>query len=301
MKHNRVIKLFYVLILTILLSLSVIPAEARAPEIVHHKELTFNPSGPILNNGKLNPFASKEIREAMNILIDRNYIKNNIVTQPVIPRWLPISSFGQDYQDLITEVTAIETKYAHNFADAEATIKQEMEIIGASKVGSDWYYNDEPVEILFIIRTEDERLAVGDYVADLLENIGFAVDRQYKTSSEASPIWYSSDPAEGLWHIYTGGWKSTGDEIEISNYNTFQFFYTPDNDVYVDSPLWAAYTPSTEFWELANEIAEDNYSNNDERLAAVSEALTLAMEDSVRIWLYEVPEYQIFMPLIIKP
>jgi peptide/nickel transport system substrate-binding protein len=36
-------------------------------------ELTINPSGPVLQNGKLNPFAVAPIREALNWLIDRNY------------------------------------------------------------------------------------------------------------------------------------------------------------------------------------------------------------------------------------
>ena len=37
-------------------------------------ELTINPSGPVWQNGKLNPFAVAPIREALNWLIDRNYI-----------------------------------------------------------------------------------------------------------------------------------------------------------------------------------------------------------------------------------
>ena len=60
-----------------------------------------------------------------------------------------------------------------------------------------------------LIRIEDERREAGDYVASLLEDIGFVVDRQYKTAGEASPIWISSEPDQGLFHIYTGGWVST--------------------------------------------------------------------------------------------
>ena len=45
--------------------------------------------------------------------------------------------------------------------------------------------------IIAIIRTEDERKQIGDYVCNQLETIGFTRDRQYKTRSEASPIWNS--------------------------------------------------------------------------------------------------------------
>jgi peptide/nickel transport system substrate-binding protein len=301
MKHKRIFaNIISVLFVLILLSLSVISAKASTPEEVHFYELTFNPSGPIFNNGKFNPFAIKEIREAMNILIDRDYIKDNI--SAMVPLWLPISSFEEDYEALKSDFIAIETQYEHNLTDAEATIKQYMESNGAEKVGDQWQFNDEDITIIFLIRIEDERLEIGDYVAGLLENIGFTVDRQYKTSSEAFPIWYESDPADGEWHIYTGGWIHT--DLDMNEPTVFQFYYTPEStmtDTYgFISPLYAAYAPSSEFRDLANIIAEDNFLSNEDRLAAVSDALYLAMQDSVRIWIGESPVYRIYQPFMIS-
>jgi hypothetical protein len=51
---------------------------------------------------------------------------------------------------------------------------------------------------VFLIRTEDERKLIGDYVANQLEALGFAVDRQYKTRTEASPIWVQLRSGGGL-------------------------------------------------------------------------------------------------------
>ena len=53
-------------------------------------ELTINPSGPVLQNGKLNPFAVAPIREALNWLIDRNYIAQELCFGLARPKFLPI-------------------------------------------------------------------------------------------------------------------------------------------------------------------------------------------------------------------
>ncbi|TDA41693.1 MAG: hypothetical protein DSO07_03245, partial [Thermoproteota archaeon] len=60
---------------------------------------------------------------------------------------------------------------------------------GATLVGGKWQYQGKPVVIKFIIRVEDARKKIGDYVAGQLEKVGFTVERMYKTSREASPLW----------------------------------------------------------------------------------------------------------------
>jgi peptide/nickel transport system substrate-binding protein len=59
-------------------------------------ELTFN---PVLNfkDGRLNPFGDPQIREAINWLIDRNYIAQEIYGGLATPKWLPLSSAFPDY------------------------------------------------------------------------------------------------------------------------------------------------------------------------------------------------------------
>ncbi|MDW8034295.1 MAG: ABC transporter substrate-binding protein, partial [Nitrososphaerota archaeon] len=138
----------------------------------------------------------------------------------------------------------------------------------------------EPVTLIFIIRIEDQRKSIGDYVASQLEKLGFTVDRQYKRSREASPIWIGSDPAEGLWHLYTGGWITTA--ISRDESDNFAFFYTPRG---MQVPLWQAYKPSKEFDEVAGRLLNRDFSTIEERDKLMVKALKLSMEDSVRIWL----------------
>ena len=61
----------------------------------------------------------------------------------------------------------------------------------------------KPVTLIFLIRPDGDgtRKPMGDYVANQLETVGFTVDRQYKTSSEAFPIWLGTTAADGQWHL----------------------------------------------------------------------------------------------------
>lgn len=244
-------------------------------------ELTFNPSGPIFNaTGKLNPFAVPRIREAMNWLVDRDYIVDEIMAGMAVPRYTTLTPAFPDYARYADIVKEIEKEYSYNFEKANETIAEEMVKLGAELMDGKWYYNNEPVTLIFLIRTEDQRRGIGDYVASQLEKIGFTVDRQYKTSREASPIWIGSDPADGLWHIYTGGWITT--LVSRDEADNFGFFYTPRG---IPVPLWQAYKPSPEFDEVAGKLWNRDFSTMEERGELMRKALWLSMKDSVRVWL----------------
>jgi peptide/nickel transport system substrate-binding protein len=60
-------------------------------------EFTFNPAGPVLGNGSLNPFAEPKVREAINWLIDRNYLSQEIMGGLGKPKVLPIMGGFPEY------------------------------------------------------------------------------------------------------------------------------------------------------------------------------------------------------------
>jgi peptide/nickel transport system substrate-binding protein len=155
------------------------------------------------------------------------------------PKLLPLVSAFPDYTRYIDTVRALEAKYAYNLDKAKEVVTQRMTELGA-ELGADgkWTYKGKPITLVFLIRTEDARKLIGDYVANQLEALGFTVDRQYKTRTEASPIWVKSDPAEGLWNLYTGGWITTAVERDAGS--NFAFFYT---NLLYPIPLHQAYTP----------------------------------------------------------
>jgi peptide/nickel transport system substrate-binding protein len=253
-----------------------------------YTELSFNPYGPTFNDGRLNPFSDAKVREAMNWLVDRNYLVQEIYGGLANVKVTSLNSAFPDYARYIATVRALEVKYAYNPDQASTIITTEMEAMGATK-GADgkWEFNGDPVTIILIIRTEDERKEIGDYVANQLETVGFTTDRQYKTRTEASPIWNSSDPAEGLWHIYTGGWITTS--VSRDDATNFGYFYTPLGST---SPLWQAYVNDPAFYKgdgtgCAEKLWVNDFKTMDERASLFEECLGLAQLNSNRVWLVD--------------
>ncbi len=245
-------------------------------------ELTFNPVGPEFPaTGKLNPFAVPRIREAMNYLVDRSYIASEIMAGMAVPRYTVLTPAFPDYARYADTVKQIEKEYAYNFEKARQIITEEMRKLGAELRDGKWYYKGEPVTLIFLIRVEDQRRQIGDYVASQLEKLGFTVDRQYKTSREASPIWIRGNPADGQWHLYTGGWIATVIDRNEGGTN-FGSYYTPRG---LPVPLWQAYKPDPEFDRIAGKLWNNEFTTIQERDELVTKALWLSMKDSVRVWL----------------
>jgi peptide/nickel transport system substrate-binding protein len=63
-----------------------------------YNEFTFNPAGPTFEaTGKLNPFSVMKIREAVNWLIDRNYLAQEVTQGMAIPRFFCFAPTFADY------------------------------------------------------------------------------------------------------------------------------------------------------------------------------------------------------------
>jgi peptide/nickel transport system substrate-binding protein len=251
-------------------------------------ELTYNPVGPVFeeSTGALNPFSSARVREAMNWLVDRDFINQEVYAGGALAKFSSLTTQFPDYADQADVMRRIENKYAYNKEMATQVITEEMEAMGAENVGGQWQFNGEPVTLIFLIRTDSDgtRVPIGDYVANELESIGFVVDRQYKTSSEASPLWVAGNPADGLWHLYTGAWSAT--VIDRDQGDNFQFYCSPAS-AYAFSPLWQAYTPSEEFLTLADDLAFNRFTNLDDRKAAMARILELENVECYRTWLID--------------
>ncbi|GGX89477.1 ABC transporter substrate-binding protein [Litchfieldella qijiaojingensis] len=245
-------------------------------------ELTLNPVGPTFANGELNPFHVPEIREALNWLVDRNYIAEEIYGGLAVPRFLPLNTAFPDYARLADVARELELRYAHDPQRAREVIQREMQALGVRLVNGRWHHEGQPVRVIVLIRTEDERHRVGNYIANLMEDVGFTVERHYRTAEEASRIWIGGDPKAGRWHIYTGGWIAAA--IQRDQAQNFSDFYTPRGRA---EPLWQAYDPTPEFDELAERLQRRDYQSREERQDMMAHALALAMENSVRIWLVD--------------
>jgi len=259
------------------------------PEVGYEKlfgvftELTLNPAGtpeaPYFRDGRLNPFAIPRIREAMNWLVDRTHVAEEIYGGMAVPRYLPIHPAFPDYARYIDVARRLELYYAYNPERAKQVVTEEMQKLGAELVDGIWHYEGEPVEIILLIRVEDARLPLGQYMTRQMQTLGFQTTELLKTSAEAAPLWLRGDPYNGSFHIYTGGWISTA--IARDQGGEFNFFYT--NRGFPD-PLWQATKPTAEFYELADRLARSDFADLEEREDMFERALELAMQDSHRIF-----------------
>jgi peptide/nickel transport system substrate-binding protein len=246
-----------------------------------YNEISFNPYGPEFKDGRLNPFAVPRIREAMNWLIDRDFIVDEYYAGVAgIARFFPITPSFPDYAKLADVARRIELEYAYDFDRARAIITEEMGKLGATLVGGKWHYKGAPVVIIMVIRLEDERLQIGDYVADQLEAIGFTTSRVYLPAAPASAVWLAGDPKAGLFHVYTGGWVTT--VVDRDQADGWNFFYTPRG--LPGRPLWEAYKPDPVHDALWEDLFLGRYTTAQQRLDMMAQALEYGMKDSVRVW-----------------
>ena len=238
----------------------------------------------------LNPFTDRKIRESLNWLIDRNYINQEIYAGGSLPKLLPITTQLTEYTNQIETARKLEAKYAYNPDKAKEVIDAEMPTLGA-ELGPDgkWQFKGKPVTLIFLIRPDGDgtRKPMGDYVANQLESVGFTVDRQYKRSSEAFPIWQGTAAADGQWSLYTAGYTPGGfprDEralIQQSYLNT---------SVQASEP-YISTTSDPEFQKLGDDLAQGHFTTKEERDQMMSRALELALEDSLFVWTIDQQTY----------
>jgi len=252
-------------------------------------DMLFNPAGPEFNDGRFNPFSNRKIREAMNWLVDRDYLNQEVFAGGGLAKFFAITTQFPDYADLADVARKLESYYAYDLEKARTVVAAEMEAMGATLVDGKWNYNDAPVTLIFIIRSDSDgtRVPMGDYFAAQLEEIGFTVDRQYKTGGEASPIWIGSEPTDGLWHLYTAAWSAT--VLDRDQSNIFQ-------EMYLDSsaqgiPAFLQNVSDPEFKELGDKLAQATFSTVEERHDMMARALELSLQDSLQVFLIDGKSY----------
>ena len=227
---------------------------------------------------RFNPFGIREVREALNWLVDREYIAEDVLGglgYPVYTVYMPYVM--ADYDRLRSNMTALEKEYSHDFDKAKEAIFNALTAAGCTLEGGKWYDPEgNPIEIYFMIRVEDMRKDIGDYVANLLEDLGFTVHRDYGTLSKVIPKVYGgvSD-----WHLYTETWAFPSVSA-----------YEDDIAYYMYCSPWSGavfqyYTPEQRLKELAENLLNAEYRDMDERLSWIAEVTELCLKDSTRVWL----------------
>ena len=253
--------------------------------------ISLNPA-VFTDTSVLNPFSNRKIREALNWLIDRNYVNQEIFAGGSLPKFLPVTTQLVEYTNLIDTARALEAKYAFNLDKAKEVIDAEMPGMGA-ELGADgkWQFNGAPVTLIFLIRSDGDgtRKPIGDYVSNQLESVGFTVDRQYKTSSEAFPIWQGTVAADGQWSMYTAGYIPSGFSSLRDERANIQQSYL-NTSIQASEPF-ISNVSDPEFQKLGDDLAQGNFSSKQERDSMMAHALELALQDSLFVWVIDQQTY----------
>ena len=252
------------------------------------REILLNPEGPFFDDGRWNPFDDLTIQLALNRLVDNQLLIDEYAFGLGVAMYSCLSPIDPVYAEIPDAARANAIKYGYDEVGALDMISTRMPELGAELINGTWHHANEDgdveeIVIIGLIRPEDTRREIGDYFADKLETAGFKVDRQYKLSAEASPLWITSPGEAGLFHFYTGGWGASGIDRE------YQWPYAGHyTDVGWPTPRTRGYPNEIDpaMYDAAVKIINGNFATVEERLQ-----LLRLCEEGVgnypwHIWLY---------------
>jgi peptide/nickel transport system substrate-binding protein len=245
--------------------------------------ILLNPS-PSSNNDTINPFEFRDIRFAINFLINRNFISNEVLHGYGIPMYDPFGLFSPDYPVVMDTVESFGFHYDADYALKQ--IKKTLLAQGAKLKDEKWYFKDKPIKLKVLIRSDDlQRKVLGELVSSELDQLGFTIIKDYSDLNKAVTLTQGSDPQKFLWHVYTEAFAGSTSFIKYNDAVLAQM-YAP----------WYANMPGNQnpgFWQYRNstldkitqKLAFSNFTSENERNNLLNEATRMGIEESVRIFL----------------
>ena len=234
---------------------------------------------------KINPFCFKEIRFAMNYIVNRQYIVSTVFKGYAIPMYAPYSAADPTYQ-VIADIVA-QFMFTYNPDYANKIITKVLTEVGAKKVGGKWYFGGSPITIPFIIRVEDERKIIGEMVAAELEKMGFTVNRLELQFGPAITKVYATDPMSFEWMIYTEGWgKGSIDRWDpwvVTQFAAPWFGWMPG----WQEPSWWNYRNAT-LDKLTQAICLGKVSSKAQWIEYLRKATFISLQEAIRIWIVKI-------------
>lgn len=234
-------------------------------------------------SNEFNPFSIKDVRFALNYLIDRKLIVNELMGGYGSPMITYYSPSDPEYLTVIEQLESFNFRYDPILA--EEMISNALKEKGAIKSNGQWEINYKPIEITIFIRTDDPvRKSIGEILAFELEKIGFTVKKDFGDLNKAFVVVYGSDPAEMKWNLYTEGWGRSA-FVKYDSTGLAQM-YSP----------WFSNMPgfnNPSYWNYKNEyldtitqkIYSGDFQSEDQRADLIQDAVAEGVDQSVRIFL----------------
>jgi peptide/nickel transport system substrate-binding protein len=231
----------------------------------------------------LNPFQFREVRFAMNHLINRNFVVGEILKGSGNVQIDPFGVSSPEFESILPVVESFGIEHNPNLA--RNVIDEILTSAGANKTGGKWLFHGSPLTIRLLIRSDDiARKSMGEMLSFELEKLGFTVYREYGDLNKANSVIYGSDPQKLLWNIYTEAFGGTSAFVRYNPVVTSQM-YAP---YYGKMPGWQ--NPS--YWNYENKTINDitqriefsNFTSLEEREMLLNQAVKMGIQESVRIF-----------------
>jgi len=242
--------------------------------------LVLNPSPA--PEGQLNPFSIREVRFALNYIIDREFVANEIFKGMAVPMLVHVGALDYDYLNLYPLLRQYNISYQPELASR--IIEEAMTKAGAVFKDGYWHYNGQRIELKFIIRVEDERREIGDLVRVELEKLGFFVIPVYHMFAPAVFTVYGTDPQLFQWHLYTEGWgRGAPERYDFASINQMYAPWLGNMPGWQEIGYWQYENPELD--ELGQRILKGDFKDLEERNQLYLQATELGLKEAVRLWI----------------
>ncbi|MGB6671163.1 MAG: ABC transporter substrate-binding protein, partial [Candidatus Nitrosopolaris sp.] len=245
--------------------------------------LLLNPA-PSKDNNSINPFQFRQVRFAMNYLVDREFVVDEILRGYGTPLAAPFGVFSPEYLNVLNTIESFGFRYNPQFA--QKLISDTLIKAGATNQGGKWFFKGNPINVKILIRSDDpQRLSMGELVASELQSAGFNVQTDFGDLNKANPIVYGSNPQDFLWQVYTEAFAGTSAFVKYNPIVASQM-YAP---YYGNMP--GAQNPA--FWNYRNETLDKltqrieffNFTSEGQRNDLLRNATRDGIDESVRIFI----------------
>lgn len=233
---------------------------------------------------KFNPFSIDEIRFALNYLVDRKLIVNELMGGHGVPMISNYGPFDPEYLTILDTIQEYNFRYNPSFA--EKVISTELTKAGAKKVDNTWMINQKPIEITIFIRSDDPvRKSIGEILSAELARVGFKINKEFGDLNKAFVIVYGSDPAELKWNLYTEGWGGRSAFVRYDSVGLGQM-YAPwfSNMPGFNDPTYWNYKNSR-LDDITQKIHSGNFTSQYQRSLLIQNATKDGIDEAVRIFL----------------
>jgi len=232
---------------------------------------------------KFNPFSSQEVRFAINYLVDRKLIVNELMGGYGSPS---ISYYGLSDPEYLTVIEQLEEfNFKYNPTLAEKIISKALEERGAIKNDGKWEKDEVPIEIIIFIRSDDPvRKSIGEILSVELEKIGFTIKKDFGDLNKAFVVVYGSNPSDVKWSLYTEGWGKSAfvryDAVGLGQMYSPWFSNMPG---FNDPSYWNYENDKLDM--LTQKIYTGDFETSEQRTKLIQEAVVEGINESVRIFL----------------